>query len=53
LKGDGIYVGEVMVMGAVKGTAFDNGSATIEAATVAAKFWELYGARGEVTAMVG
>jgi short-subunit dehydrogenase len=53
LKGDGIYVGEAMVLGSVKGTAFDDGKATIEASSVANKLWELYRARGEVTAQVG
>ena len=47
LKADGIYVGEVVVLGSVKGTAFDSGHATLEAGTVAAKFWEIYGARAE------
>ena len=45
LSGDGVYVGEVVVMGAVKGTAFDAGQATIEASTIANKFWELCTAR--------
>jgi NADP-dependent 3-hydroxy acid dehydrogenase YdfG len=53
LKGDGVYVGEVVVLGAVKGTAFDNGTATLEAKTIAAKFWDLYRARGDVSANVG
>ncbi|HET6149301.1 MAG TPA: SDR family NAD(P)-dependent oxidoreductase [Polyangia bacterium] len=47
-----IYVGEAMVLNTVKGTAFDSGQATIEAAAVADQFWELYKARGEVTAQV-
>jgi len=51
LKGEGVFVGEVMVAGAVKGTGWDN-QATIEATTVADKFWELYEARGEVRARV-
>ncbi|MFO0556258.1 MAG: SDR family NAD(P)-dependent oxidoreductase [Polyangiaceae bacterium] len=38
---EGIYVGEVVVLGLVKGTAFDHGSATLEPADIAAKFWEL------------
>ncbi|MFO0664051.1 MAG: SDR family NAD(P)-dependent oxidoreductase [Polyangiaceae bacterium] len=42
-----IYVGEVVVTGMVKGTAFDSGSATLEASTVANKFWELYKTRAE------
>lgn len=48
LKGDKIYVGEVMVTGMVKGTAFDSGNATIESAAVAQKFWDLYAARTEI-----
>ncbi|MGD0190016.1 MAG: SDR family NAD(P)-dependent oxidoreductase [Rhizomicrobium sp.] len=51
LKGDGIYVGEVMVAGMIKGTPFDNGQG-IEASVVANKFWELYQARGETRARV-
>lgn len=47
LRGDGIYVGEVVVLGMVKGTAFDNGHATLEASAIADKFWEIYGARSE------
>jgi short-subunit dehydrogenase len=53
LKGDGVYVGEVMVAGTVKGTAWDSGNATIEAATIANKFWELYQGRGEIRARIG
>ncbi len=52
LKGDGVYVGEVMVAGTVKGTAWDKGQATLESAAIANKFWELYKARGEVRARV-
>jgi short-subunit dehydrogenase len=52
LKPDGIYVGEVMVGGTVKGTAWDDGSATIAPETVANKFWELYEGRGDNRAMV-
>ena len=47
-----LYVGEAMVLSFVKGTAFDNGQATVEPATVAEKFWALYKARGEVTAQI-
>jgi hypothetical protein len=42
LRADGISVGEVVVLGIVKGGAFDTGSATIEPRTVADKFWEIY-----------
>ncbi len=45
LEADGITVGEVVVLGLVKGTAWDNGSATIEPRTVAGKFWEIYSGR--------
>lgn len=41
LAGDGVYVGEVVVLGSVKGTAFDQGQATLEASAIADKFWEL------------
>ena len=47
LAKDSIYVGEVVVLSSVKGTPFDNGKATLEAATVANKFWEIYQARKE------
>jgi len=52
LKDDGVYVGEVMVAGAVKGTAFASGGDGIEASRIANTFWELYQARGEVRARV-
>jgi len=48
LKADGIYVGEVTVEALVKGTKFDDGRATLEAATVADAFWELNQKRSEV-----
>ncbi len=51
LKGDGVYVGEVMVAGTIKGTPPDNGQA-IESSVVANKFWELYQARREIRARV-
>ncbi len=54
LRGDGVYVCEVMVLDLVKGTAFDRGGhATIEPSSVAAKFWELYSARAATYAQVG
>jgi len=49
LQSDGVYVGEVVVTGLVKGTAFDTGNATLEASTIAEKFWELYRARDVVS----
>jgi NADP-dependent 3-hydroxy acid dehydrogenase YdfG len=53
LKGDGIYVGQAMVLNMVKGTAWDQGNATLEASTVAAKLWEMSRARNELTAKIG
>ena len=45
LRADEITVGEVVVLGLVKGTVWDTGSATVEPRTVADKFWEIYSAR--------
>jgi NADP-dependent 3-hydroxy acid dehydrogenase YdfG len=53
LAKDNIYVGEVVVLGSVKGTAFDAGNATIEPARVATRFWELYEARTPRVTQVG
>ena len=39
LPPDGVYVGEVIVAGLVKGTASDRGNATIASSIVADKFW--------------
>ena len=52
LAGQGVYVGEVVVLGAVKGTAFDAGAATIEASAVADRFWGLYDSRAEASVIV-
>jgi NAD(P)-dependent dehydrogenase (short-subunit alcohol dehydrogenase family) len=51
LKAEGVYVGEVTIAGAVKGTAWaqDQG---IEGSRIAAKFWDLYQARTEIRARV-
>ncbi len=51
LKDDGVYVGEVMVAGSIKGTPFA-GDQSIEGMAVANKFWDLYQARDEVRARV-
>jgi len=53
LKADGIYVGEVMVAGMIKGSAWDKGEANLDGSTIANKFWDLYEARGEVRARIG
>jgi NAD(P)-dependent dehydrogenase (short-subunit alcohol dehydrogenase family) len=49
LKGDGIYVGEVMIRGTIKGTPTGN-SNSVEPSRIADKFWELYQTRGEMLA---
>lgn len=48
-----VYVGEVVVTGMVKGTAFDMGNATVDPNDVAARFFDLYTRRAEATALVG
>ena len=52
LRSEGVYVGEVMVMGTVKGTAFDMGSANLDPKTIGEKFWDLYESRRETYATV-
>jgi len=52
LRAEGVYVGEAVVIGAVKGTAFDGGQATLEASTVAGKLWELHTERGVASVIV-
>jgi NAD(P)-dependent dehydrogenase (short-subunit alcohol dehydrogenase family) len=49
LKPRGVYVGEVMVLGSVKGSAWDHGAATLEAATVADAFYDLYSKRNDLS----
>ncbi len=51
LKGEGVYVGEVMVHGAIKGTSSGNGG-SIDPAIIADKYWELYKSRSETRASV-
>ena len=53
LKADGVYVGEVVVLGLVKGTRFDSGNATLEPSAIADKFWELFLGRTELTVNFG
>jgi NADP-dependent 3-hydroxy acid dehydrogenase YdfG len=53
LKADGVYVGEVVVLGLVKGTPFDTGNATLEPATIAERFWDLYQRRSEASVKIG
>jgi NADP-dependent 3-hydroxy acid dehydrogenase YdfG len=49
LKGEGVYVGEVVVLGQVKGTAFDSGNATLEPSAIADRFWQVYQGRTDIT----
>ncbi|MCA9701021.1 MAG: hypothetical protein KC431_26075, partial [Myxococcales bacterium] len=53
LAGDGIYVGEVVVLGLVKGTAFDQGQAQLDPADIAGAFWRIYQERSEVSVNFG
>jgi NAD(P)-dependent dehydrogenase (short-subunit alcohol dehydrogenase family) len=52
LAAEGIYVGEVVVQGMVKGTAFDRGNATLESSAIADRFFEIYRARKEISVVV-
>jgi NADP-dependent 3-hydroxy acid dehydrogenase YdfG len=52
LKADGIFVGEVMISGIVKGTAWDQGGGNVDPAAVANKFWEMHDKRGAVRARI-
>lgn len=45
----GIYVGQVVVMGIVKGTALDGGRATVDARDIADTFWKIYSDRTATT----
>jgi NADP-dependent 3-hydroxy acid dehydrogenase YdfG len=49
----GVFVGEVVVTGMVKGTAFDHGNATLEPAAIAERFWSIAQARAEATVNFG
>jgi NAD(P)-dependent dehydrogenase (short-subunit alcohol dehydrogenase family) len=51
LKCDGVFVGEVMVAGTIKGTGWANES-SIDGARVADLFWKLYRDRGEIRARI-
>lgn len=53
LAGDGVYVGEVVVISTVKSTAFDQGQATLDASVVADRFWELNERRDQTSVMQG
>jgi NADP-dependent 3-hydroxy acid dehydrogenase YdfG len=51
LKRDGVYVGEVIIYGSVKGTP-TGGSNAIDPSVTAEKFWELYQARSDLRAEI-
>jgi hypothetical protein len=54
LRGDGIYVGEVTVLGMVKGGASDAANqGPIEPTAVADAFWKLYTERTTLVTKVG
>ncbi|MEZ4317599.1 MAG: SDR family NAD(P)-dependent oxidoreductase [Myxococcota bacterium] len=53
LKPEGVYVGEVVVLGAVVGTTFDRGDARIQPSAVADAFWKQYTGRAGHTVSVG
>ena len=53
LRAEGITVGEVVVLGLVKGTAWDSGNATIEPGAIAARFWDIYSKRESRVVTVG
>ena len=47
LATDGIFVGEVMITGVIKGSAFDQGNGNLEPAAVGDIFWKLFQERRE------
>jgi NAD(P)-dependent dehydrogenase (short-subunit alcohol dehydrogenase family) len=51
LKGEGVFVGEVMVRGTIKGTPTDSGN-SVDPSRIADKFWELYKSRSDILAGV-
>jgi len=53
LAGDGVYVGQVMIAGTIKGSAWDQGNANLDASAVAERFWSLYTARRDIRAEIG
>lgn len=48
LRPEGVYVGEVVVAGIVKGTGYDTGNGLLTTDEVAARFWSLHRDRPEV-----
>lgn len=52
LAPEGVFVGQVMVVGTVKGTVFDSGNASLDPKIIGEKFWALYSARGDASVTV-
>jgi NAD(P)-dependent dehydrogenase (short-subunit alcohol dehydrogenase family) len=52
LRREGVYLGEIMVMGTVKGTAYDRGDGTVELKSVQEAIFKLYRERKDVTVQV-
>lgn len=52
-RADEVTVGEVVVLGLVKGTVWDTGDATIDPRTVADRFWDIYFGRESRVVTVG
>ncbi len=48
LRSEGVYVGEVTVLGIVKGSAFDSGHGTLDPDAIAEKFWDIQKRREDV-----
>lgn len=51
LKAEGVFVGEVMIYGTIKGTPTGNDN-SIAPAVIAEKYWDLYNSRAETRAAV-
>jgi short-subunit dehydrogenase len=53
LAPENIYVADLLVLGVVKGTAFDRGQGTLDANAIADRFWSMYQDRNEATSTFG
>ncbi len=52
LAAEGVYVGEVVVTGTVKGTAFDRGNAALDPHKIAERFWSMLEARKDTSTVM-
>jgi NADP-dependent 3-hydroxy acid dehydrogenase YdfG len=50
LKGDGVYVAEVMVHPTIKNTPGENANFAVDPSVIASKYWDLYQARSDTHA---